>query len=44
VYLLGEIIPNKIDSAQPIVRILLHHGQIIPTIKALAYWEISKVT
>lgn len=43
-YLLGEIIPSKVDAAQPLVRILLHHGQIVPMIKALAKWEISKVT
>lgn len=43
-YLLGEIIPSKVDAAQPLVRILLHHGQIVPMIKALATWEISKVT
>lgn len=44
VYLLGEIIPNKLDSAQPLVHILLHHGQIVQTIRSLAIWEISKVT
>lgn len=43
-YLLGEIIPCKIDAAQPLVRILLHYDQIVPTIRALAKWEISKVT
>ncbi|RZF38857.1 hypothetical protein LSTR_LSTR015632 [Laodelphax striatellus] len=43
-YLLGEIIPSKIDAAQPLVRILMHHNQVVPMIKKLATWEISKVT
>ncbi|XP_054271114.1 GTPase-activating protein [Macrosteles quadrilineatus] len=43
-YLLGEIIPCKVDAAQPLVRILLHHGQIVPIMRTLAKWEISKVT
>lgn len=43
-YLLGEIIPNKFDSAQPLARLFLHHGLIVPVMKALAIWEISKIT
>ncbi|XP_014283177.1 ras GTPase-activating protein 3 [Halyomorpha halys] len=43
-YLLGEIIPNKFDAAQPLARIFLHHGMIVPVMKALAVWEISKIT
>ncbi|XP_056648624.1 GTPase-activating protein [Diorhabda sublineata] len=43
VYLLGEII-NKMDIAQPLVRIFLHYDKIVPMIKSLANVEISKVT
>uniref|UniRef100_A0A023F326 Putative ras gtpase-activating protein n=1 Tax=Triatoma infestans TaxID=30076 RepID=A0A023F326_TRIIF len=43
-FLLGEIIPNKLDAAQPLARIFLHHRMIVPVIKALASWEVSKTT
>ncbi|KAL1132148.1 hypothetical protein AAG570_010105, partial [Ranatra chinensis] len=43
-YLLGEIIPSKLDAAQPLVRLFLHDGTIVPIIKALAAWEISNTT
>ncbi|CAG9864398.1 unnamed protein product [Phyllotreta striolata] len=43
VYVLGEIV-NKMDIAQPLVRIYLHYEKIVPVIKALANVEISKVT
>jgi Ras GTPase-activating protein 3 len=43
-YILGEIVPSKMDAAQPLVRVFMHHGQIVPMIRALARWEISKVT
>uniref|UniRef100_A0A6P7GUC3 GTPase-activating protein-like n=1 Tax=Diabrotica virgifera virgifera TaxID=50390 RepID=A0A6P7GUC3_DIAVI len=43
VYVLGEII-NKMDIAQPLVRIFLHYDKIVPMIKALANVEISNVT
>ncbi|KAG5900731.1 hypothetical protein JTB14_038249 [Gonioctena quinquepunctata] len=43
VYVLGEII-NKMDIAQPLVRIFLHYDKIVPIIKALANVEISNVT
>lgn len=44
VYLLGEIVSNKSDVAQPLVRIFMHHGQIVPIIRALATAEISNLT
>lgn len=43
-YILGEIVASKMEAAQPLVRIMTHHGQIVSIIKALAKWEISKVT
>ncbi|EEB14485.1 Ras GTPase-activating protein, putative [Pediculus humanus corporis] len=43
-YILGEIVTSKMEAAQPLVRIMTHHGQIVSIIKALAKWEISKVT
>ncbi|XP_046990174.1 GTPase-activating protein isoform X1 [Schistocerca americana] len=43
-YILGEIVPCKLDAAQPLVRVFMHHGEIVPMIRALAQWEISKVT
>ncbi|XP_076324163.1 ras GTPase activating protein 1 [Tachypleus tridentatus] len=42
-YVLGEIVTNKIDAAQPLVKIFMHHGEIVAFIKALADWEISNV-
>lgn len=44
VYLLGEIISNKADVAQPLVRIFMHQGQIVPMIRALAKAEIENLT
>nr|AJE26302.1 Ras GTPase-activating protein [Microdera dzhungarica] len=44
VYFLGEIISSKMEIAQPLVRIFMHHGQIVPIIKALADAEISMLT
>lgn len=44
VYILGEIISNKTEVAQPLVRIFTHENLISPMIKALADHEISKLT
>lgn len=43
-YLLGEIIPSKVEVAHCLVRIFVHGNQIVPLMRALAVWEISKVT
>lgn len=43
-YILGEIVTSKMEAAQPLVRVMTHHGQIVSIIRALAKWEISKVT
>ncbi|KAJ8950517.1 hypothetical protein NQ318_015261 [Aromia moschata] len=43
VYILGEIV-NKMDIAQPLVRIFMHYDKIVPIIRALANVEISNVT
>lgn len=44
VYILGEIISNKTEVSQPLVRLFTHKGCISPMIKALADHEISKLT
>ncbi|XP_060517698.1 GTPase-activating protein [Cylas formicarius] len=43
VYILGEII-NKVEIAQPLVRIFLHCDKVVPIIRSLATVEISNVT
>ncbi|XP_014254898.1 GTPase-activating protein [Cimex lectularius] len=43
-FMLGEVILNKMDIAQPLARLFLHHGLIVPVIKALATWELNKTT
>ncbi|XP_068236209.1 ras GTPase-activating protein 3 [Palaemon carinicauda] len=42
--LLGEIVTQKQDVVQPLTRVLLHHGHIVPFISALARHEMSKIT
>lgn len=44
VYIVGEIISNKTEVAQPLVRLLTQKDMISPMIKALADHEISKLT
>lgn len=44
VYILGEIISNKTEVAQPLVRLFTYENLISPIIKALADHEISKLT
>lgn len=44
VYILGEIISNKTEVAQPLVRLFTYKNLIAPMIKALADHEISKLT
>lgn len=39
-YILGEIVPNILDAAQPLVRIFMHHNKMVPFIKALAETEM----
>lgn len=43
-YILGEIVQNKIDAAQPLVKVFMHEGKILDLIESLAEQEISKVT
>ncbi|XP_046393284.1 GTPase-activating protein isoform X1 [Ischnura elegans] len=43
-YILGEVAGSKLDAAQPLVRVFTHHKLIVPLIRTLAQWEISKVT
>lgn len=44
VYILGEIVSSKMEAAQPLVRVLVHHGQLVSVMGALASHEISKLT
>lgn len=44
VYILGELVSNKTEIAQPLVRLFTHENRISPIIKALADNEISKLT
>lgn len=44
VYILGEIVSSKMEAAQPLVRVLVHHEQLVSVMKALASHEISKLT
>ncbi|XP_053697913.1 GTPase-activating protein [Sabethes cyaneus] len=44
VHILGEIIQNKTEVAQPLVRLFTHSNVIAPMIKSLADHEISKLT
>ncbi|KAH9388626.1 Ras GTPase-activating protein 2 [Tyrophagus putrescentiae] len=43
-YILGELLLNKADAAQPLVKIFLHYRKLVPLIRHLAENEISKVT
>ncbi|XP_076662029.1 ras GTPase activating protein 1 [Halictus rubicundus] len=44
VYILGEIVASKMEAAQPLVRVLVHHGQLVSVMQVLASHEISKLT
>lgn len=44
VHILGELVSNKTEIAQPLVRLFTHENLISPIIKALADHEISKLT
>ncbi|XP_046607580.1 uncharacterized protein LOC124298935 [Neodiprion virginianus] len=44
VYILGEIVASKMEAAQPLVRVLVHHEQLVSVMRALASYEISKLT
>lgn len=44
VYILGELIANKTEVAQPLVRLFTHKNLISSIIKVLADHEISKLT
>ncbi|ROT82095.1 ras GTPase-activating protein 3 isoform X1 [Penaeus vannamei] len=43
-WLMGEVVSQKQDVVQPLTRVFLHHGQVVPFISALAKHEISKIT
>lgn len=44
VYILGEIISSKTEIAQPLVKIFMHHNEIVPIIRMLANYEVSGLT
>ncbi|GAB6021126.1 hypothetical protein CHUAL_003760 [Chamberlinius hualienensis] len=43
-YILGEITPNKVEAAQSLVKVFVHHKKMVPFIRSLAEYEISKLT
>ncbi|KAB7493725.1 Ras GTPase-activating protein 3 [Armadillidium nasatum] len=43
-FLMGEVVHNKQEIAQPLTRILLQHGMIVPLLRDLASLEISKTS
>lgn len=44
VYLLGEMVANKQEIAQPLVRLFTHNRRIVDIIQRLAEYEICKLT
>lgn len=44
VLIFGDVVGNKIESVQPLVKLFLSTNQVIPLIRSLAEWEISRVT
>ncbi|XP_059163987.1 ras GTPase-activating protein 3-like [Physella acuta] len=40
-FILGEIVTVKECAAQPLVKLFLHHGRLVPLVHALADWEMS---
>lgn len=44
VYILGEVISSKMDIAQPLVKLFLHHNEIVSIIRLLANHEVSGLT
>lgn len=44
VYLLGEMVANKQEIAQPLVRLFTHNKRIVEIIQNLAEYEICKLT
>jgi hypothetical protein len=43
-WILGELVSNKIEAIQPLVRVFLHEKQIIPLIRSLAEVEMRRCT
>ncbi|KAL3848073.1 hypothetical protein ACJMK2_018954 [Sinanodonta woodiana] len=41
-YILGQIVDNRQEVAQPLVKVFYHHGKIVPFIKTLAIHEIKQ--
>ncbi|ESP04353.1 hypothetical protein LOTGIDRAFT_170855 [Lottia gigantea] len=41
-YLLGEIVDNRTEAAQALLKLFYHHDKLVQYIKALSYWEVSK--
>ncbi|KAK9888486.1 hypothetical protein WA026_000737 [Henosepilachna vigintioctopunctata] len=44
VYILGEVISSKMDIAQPLVKIFMHHNEVVSIIRLLANHEVSGLT
>ncbi|XP_041351438.1 ras GTPase-activating protein 3-like isoform X2 [Gigantopelta aegis] len=43
-YILGHIVDNRQECAQPLMKLFLHHDKLVPLVKCLADWEMSKTT
>ena len=43
-FILGEMAGNKIDAAQPLVKLFARSSRVLPLIRSLAEWEIARVT
>ncbi|KAF0305369.1 Ras GTPase-activating protein 3 [Amphibalanus amphitrite] len=43
-YILGQVVSNKQEAAEPLVRLFLHHGKIVPFIESLSEREIALET
>uniref|UniRef100_A0A2R5LNX0 Putative ras gtpase-activating protein n=1 Tax=Ornithodoros turicata TaxID=34597 RepID=A0A2R5LNX0_9ACAR len=43
-YVLGEMVQHKEDAAQPLVKIFKGRSSVLPLLRSLASWELSKVT
>ncbi|XP_013401022.2 ras GTPase-activating protein 3 isoform X2 [Lingula anatina] len=43
-YILGEVVEQRQEAAQPLVKVFLHHEKLVPLIEALSDWEISRIS
>ena len=41
-YILSEVVDQRVDAAQPLMKIFLKHKKLVPFIKSLGKHEINK--